>query len=411
MSSVPVLPPELIWRIVPFVSRASDLRACSLMSRTFLGIAQQALFRAIELNSGQEQPNRLYSTLHSSPHLAGYITSLTLISSQSGLVELLPLLSQVCHLRLGGYDLHEWTRPVLEVLQQVTLPNITRLDLNNVSIPLSLIAACTQLACLSVLNSDIEDDDSLNDTPTIPLKAKYPLRVLSLDSIRNDSGQYSSLFRHIISSGRLPSLGCLRLPVDDYYRYKDDFSENELPDLLKPFQDTLTCLDVDYWLIPNPFNLGNFLNLTFLQISMGYRDNRLNPGQETVFRLTWLASMIQDLTNSHPLSILVLCDACEFWPLDEEAQEAAESLDSAQFQRAWTDLDDALNGCFGPGALQLKLPHLESVAIPLYDDDEIPNRHEAVSFFTEAFPRCTAAEKLEFREIDIEEYFWSLPKL
>ena len=169
--------------------------------------------------------------------------------------------------------------------------------------------------------------------------------------------------------------------------------------------------DSIFWTSENPFNLDHFLNLTFLQISMGYRDVSLPPGKETALRLSWLASMIQDLTSPHPLSILLLLDTCEYWPLEEVAQEVAESLDFAHFQRSWAGLDDALHAHFGPSALQLKLPHLEKVAIPLSDDNELPDIHEAISFFTDCFPRCIASEKLVFKEIDIEEFFWSLPEL
>ncbi|KAH8817684.1 hypothetical protein DL96DRAFT_1560596 [Flagelloscypha sp. PMI_526] len=374
MSSAPVLPLELIWRIVSLVRQDSHLQACSLVSTGFVEPAQRELFKAIWLDS-EHTPARLVSILQSSPHLAAYITSLTLEGCPSNIVELLPLLTKVHHLRLIGYEFHDWTGPMLAALQQVMLPQITHLGIDDVAIPVRVIAACSQLLHLSVQLSDIEDDSDLGIAGlAVPLSSFYPIQILCLDRIRNSSGERSSLFTDMIESGHFSSVRCLRLPSSGFQRHEDDLMENELSDLLEPFRDSITCLDIHYWLIP-----GHFLNLKFFQVSMRHRGSSMSPGKETVSRLSWLAGMITDLEKPHPLSILLLDDACEYWPWESESQEAAEGhMSFADFQKAWIGLDEALNARFASGTRELKLPQLETVGIPLQDWGTAPRLDEVL---------------------------------
>ncbi|KAH8817682.1 hypothetical protein DL96DRAFT_1623090 [Flagelloscypha sp. PMI_526] len=418
MSSVPILPPELIWRIVALIRQEIQLQACSLVSTDFVEPAQRELFKSTRLGP-EHPPSRLVSILRSSPHLAAYIVSLTLERCTSSIVELLPLLTKVHHLTLIGYEFHDWTGPVLAVLQQVMLPRITHLGIYDVGIPFCIVAACHQLLHLSVQVSDIEDDKVLGIIePAVPLNSSYPLQILSLDSIRNSSGERSSFFTDMIKSGHFSSVRCLRLPSSDLDRYDEDLMTDELPDLLEPFKASITCLDIHYWLIPerersssifwtpqNPFFIGHYLNLKFFQVSMGHRGSNMSPGTETVSRLSWLAGMITDLAKPHPLSVILLDDACEYWLWEGESQEAADGhMSFAHFQKAWIGLDEALNARFGLNARELKLPQLEKVAIPLHDWNRVPPLDEAVSFFNGCLPRCAAREKLVFENIDIEEF-------
>ncbi|KAH8817685.1 hypothetical protein DL96DRAFT_394068 [Flagelloscypha sp. PMI_526] len=425
MSARPVLPPELIWRIIALVPEDHDLRVCSLVSTNFVDPAQRALFKSVRL--GYSESTRLIPILQSSPHIATYINSLSLFKCISGVVELLPLLPQVRHLRLDNYYYEDWTRPMLFGFQEVLLPHITHIEFDNVYIPISIITACTRLLHLSIRASDVGDDADFRLVRlTAPLSSSNSLQVLSLDSIRNSSGRYSSLFTDMIASSRFSSVRCLRIPsTNSIGRYDEDLRVDELPSLLESFQDALKCLDIHYWPIPeqeatdsifwtpqNPFFIGNFLNLRFLQISMGERAFDENPGTEQVWRLSWLAGMIKDLAKPHPLSILLLQDACEYWPERDAPQEGMRGqLTIAHVQKAWTELDQALHGRFGSNEGELRLPQLKTVAIHFSDGDEVLHLREASPFFKSCLPRCLASEKLVFHDIDIEEFYWSLSLL
>ncbi|KAH8817683.1 hypothetical protein DL96DRAFT_1715409 [Flagelloscypha sp. PMI_526] len=445
MSTTPVLPRELIWRIIALVPDDHSLHACSLVSTNFVDPAQQVLFKSVYL--GYSQSARLLPILQSSPHIAAYITSLSLFKCTSDIIELLPLLSQVRHLELVNYYFEDWTHPMLDVFQRVLLPHITHIDLDQVSIPISIIATCTRLLHLSILASDIgKDDDFALGGQTVPLSSPSPLQVLSLDSIRNSSGQRSLLFTEMIASGHFPSVRCLRIPLSDFElgRNDQDVTVDELPDLLDPFRDNLACLDIHYWPIPgeysrfsllvsfddanrraeretttsmfwspqNPFFIGNFLNLRFLQVTMGERTFDQSYGKETVWRLSWLAGMIKDLAKPHPLSTVLFENACEFFPESEEKQGGIEGLLRAvPVQKAWKELDQALNSHFDSDMRELKLPQLKTVAISLVGSDTEDCIDEAASFFSSCLPRCLASKKLVFKDIDIEEFYWSLPVL
>ncbi|KAJ7075226.1 hypothetical protein B0H15DRAFT_867596 [Mycena belliarum] len=90
---------ELLIHIIEFLGNSpADLRACALVSRSFVHAAQSQIFQEISLGSGaasvhgDRRPTRLLETLHAAPHLAQYVRRLRLQPSRiSG-----STLSEIC---------------------------------------------------------------------------------------------------------------------------------------------------------------------------------------------------------------------------------------------------------------------------------------------------------------------------
>ncbi|KAH8817692.1 hypothetical protein DL96DRAFT_394137 [Flagelloscypha sp. PMI_526] len=251
---MPTLPLEIIWRIISFIKGKNDLHACSLSSQALVNPAQRELFRYILLDG--ETGEGVYSIMKASCRLAGYVTALELHHKQFGTdtVELLRLLTAVRHVKLLGHTSRDWRKgPILHTLRQLILPHITHLIIEDVSFPISVITTCTRLLSLTVLVSDVVDIELPDVLPSSEPSTKtlHSLQILSLDSIRNRGNAISALFRDLIATGRLSSVGCLRLPPDLDHRSRDDLSHEDLADLLGYFRDTLKCLDIDYWAFPD----------------------------------------------------------------------------------------------------------------------------------------------------------------
>jgi hypothetical protein len=158
------LPQELIYAIVdnlqspwcefPGGWRADshdDLRACSLVCRSWLPLCQRRLFQSIRISSGRccrDRPVRSFSSarlgrlLHNSPHLAGYIREMKLSDRCLGcrkswmeVDETLPLvLRKLGNLqKLEFWELH-WTTFTVDLRQSLRwvlqLPSITMLKMH-----------------------------------------------------------------------------------------------------------------------------------------------------------------------------------------------------------------------------------------------------------------------------------------
>ncbi|KAH8817693.1 hypothetical protein DL96DRAFT_1715418 [Flagelloscypha sp. PMI_526] len=166
-----------------------------------------------------------------------------------------------------------------------------------------------------------------------------------------------------------------------------------------------------FWTERNPLFLGHFTNMVFLQISMGRRSTGTiaSPNKEISSRLRWLAGMVKQLTNVHPLTTLYITDAYDCWRRDPRQSWAKQSLVLEQCQIAWTELDDALHTRFELGSAELKLPCFQRVAIspPEDVDPYVTQLRDARQYFILCLPICAASNKLVFEGIDIEEFFWS----
>ncbi|KAJ7133450.1 hypothetical protein C8R44DRAFT_23791 [Mycena epipterygia] len=87
-NSRPLLVQELLDHCIEFLSRPSDLKACALVSRSWVYTAQLHLFRAISITSSSVW-RRLKQTLgaSSSPHLIRYIHRLNIHSARLSVAE------------------------------------------------------------------------------------------------------------------------------------------------------------------------------------------------------------------------------------------------------------------------------------------------------------------------------------
>ncbi|KAJ6567957.1 hypothetical protein DFH09DRAFT_1080871 [Mycena vulgaris] len=162
-----MLPQELVDAVVHEVEDKKSLRACALASSCFLETSQRILFRSLKLNNHPTATGAWSTRLSESPHIAAYITNLSLLLSirytsppeVQSLTDLLGKLINIRRCTLAGEPSSRWAvlapvaTSVVHFIQQQPLVELHILWLRG--IPLSILAVLVSSArTVSFFTSD-----------------------------------------------------------------------------------------------------------------------------------------------------------------------------------------------------------------------------------------------------------------
>ncbi|KAF9050292.1 hypothetical protein BJ165DRAFT_1402043 [Panaeolus papilionaceus] len=380
--SDPILPPELILRIVNLLDPDSDddrlsLTQCTLISKTFRQDAQKQLFSSVRLvytigydpDEGQRrimaidtpQSSRFLLAITQSPILATFVLRLFIrlcfksrlpatskylykdaasTQDSSSLPVILPYMSNLEEFTWHNRQCIRWTviSPVLKASIQAVIQgsNIRKLDMSRtIHMPLSLFCNSSGLQSLKIVNPK-QDIMLLTDTRPPPSVALTNLTVNFLPLSNYDIRSLVQFFQNPKCPISLKSLQHLRLTAPEV-------NEEEVRSMLDICSNTLTHL---YWVFqqtPPPHVLREYSvvdlkalsKLSHLYLS-GTICNDWGPVQGGFTEIldspiAWIVKLLQSLPDSNK----------KFLSLSIRFHVAAVSLSVVECIH-WSDLTDAL---------------------------------------------------------------------
>ncbi|EDR00844.1 uncharacterized protein LACBIDRAFT_312861 [Laccaria bicolor S238N-H82] len=219
MPSIPI-PQEILETIIAqlgFIGDDDSLRACTLVSHSFLSAAQPYLFRTVRLDHIDDRRKRhehFHILLLEKPRLGTYVYNLRLGDEHDGsfgetpsswitdteyLCKILPFLNRLQTFSLSfSSEMTEWSsmsrnaRVVLENLFE--LPSLRSVALQFISgVPARLLLSLTKLVDLSLSSVHVDVEDSLSETTQpanlseLVLRGCSPRTILTLHSTLRNS--------------------------------------------------------------------------------------------------------------------------------------------------------------------------------------------------------------------------------
>lgn len=193
-----LLPQELLDAIIDEVTDEASLKICSLASKSLLVRSQRFLFRSLYLYTSVNLAHHASSTcdractlFSSSPHLAGYVESLTLCVKRADNYASVEHILDILHLirRLGIHgssDGFRWDymspNLISAILRAVQLPSLQCFSLKRViSIPSPLLFyAASAFRVLSLGQIEILETGNPHPIPMSLPKLPFPSRLEQL---------------------------------------------------------------------------------------------------------------------------------------------------------------------------------------------------------------------------------------
>ncbi|KAH8817697.1 hypothetical protein DL96DRAFT_1623112 [Flagelloscypha sp. PMI_526] len=332
------LPPELFEHIMSFIVDRFTLKACCLTSKLFKS-AQAKLFSHFMLRQDGFRSKTLPLVI-ASPHLIRHIRSITAYYRDPGLPTLLDAISsprenssvqkaQLRGLTLVGIsysDQHSfvqnlWPTLLSRSLHSGILPFLTYLDLQDVHVPIPIVAACTSLQHLRVSECVFNANSWTEQGKILSMPS---LKSLGFDATQNYVKQQFEPcpFINLVLEGDFPALRCLDLYPDSDSIHKDNFPVWDIERVMTPLMNRLVCLDIGFWSYWDDVTLEEardkdkrtgldffliqfYPNLRFFSTCLGdIRD--LQQDERFYLRLEWLLGCFEKLDAPHPLEALVL---------------------------------------------------------------------------------------------------------
>ncbi|KAH8817749.1 hypothetical protein DL96DRAFT_1820504 [Flagelloscypha sp. PMI_526] len=419
--SSPRLPPELLLRVLVFISDHQTLKNCSLAARVFVEPARSKLFYRINFKAGP-MVNFISDTvqyLMTLSHLTKHFRSLVTDFAHEGFPSFLNALPgpqdvaqgpRLTSLRLS-YDGNPapWTPTLFLDLHEKVLPFLVSLTLQSFDGPLSTVTACRALQHLRVYNTVLylEDTREFRYDPQLPLLRGPPpfkavpmefLRSLAIDGSEDPDGSLSSIVT-CIQKGSFPALKSLDLRHMDQRSFTDQI---HIAMVLSPLMSQLTSLDMGLWLLwdllardkqyLDLFRVSHYPLLRSYSLDLGSSHDPEEPMSPC---LAWIVESFEQLRSHHPLEILTLrvrevwhqVDIDTSFDVDNETEGVSQRL-----KDIWDQLDTAL-------AENRYLHKLERVVLPV--SSEFVERRRLLE---QSLRKLCGAGTLSFEWIDLETY-------
>ncbi|KAH8817702.1 hypothetical protein DL96DRAFT_394306 [Flagelloscypha sp. PMI_526] len=242
------------------------------------------------------------------------------------------------------------------------------------------------LNCLMIQISTSDCLPLLNSSP-------YLFDRLTLDGTRNSDESLCPLV-DFITGGRFPSL----VYLDFHNRMPPYFPIRDFGTIMPPLMGQLCCLDLGHleagtWDSPHldHLHLRNYPKLLFLGIRM-----KANGSRKLLHRLDWFSHMFESLTEPHPLRIFDIRFTTYLIP-----KNISHDSDTANCKIICSKDGISLTK-------HSRIPNLSSlskVGISMGLDREI------IPVFEQNLSRLHEAGKLSFQAVNMDEFYWSLPKV
>ncbi|KAJ7134027.1 hypothetical protein C8R43DRAFT_1110291 [Mycena crocata] len=171
-----MIPQELVEAIVDEIDDTLSLKACALVSPSFLSPSQRNLFRSFTLNT--RRTSECCNRLTESPHIAPHISALTIhlnnlfIDGTPGLEELLDKLDNVRRCTIRGSSTHTWkamitvTQPLLKFIERQSLLELHLLSIMELSRPtLAFFLSSAARLSFYYVTIDPENTDTVHPPP------------------------------------------------------------------------------------------------------------------------------------------------------------------------------------------------------------------------------------------------------
>ncbi|KAH8817619.1 hypothetical protein DL96DRAFT_1820397 [Flagelloscypha sp. PMI_526] len=430
-ASLVPLPSEIIQHIVSFVSDRATLKVVSLISHVFVLQAQANLFSRISLTGRSSES---IQHIASSPHILRHIRSISADHEDLRFPALLDSFSDPWHEQVYITKLREliivsasgynpWPLNLLQSLYGKTLASLSSLTLDSLNAPLFLVTSCTSLRCLRAYGSilykegDSEfralfkpEEDPLTQLGLLPSSLESNtmpfLTTLALDGTENNAIRTCPLVE-LIQQRKFPALKYLDLSRND----AKWFPLPDIPKVVQPLMNQLVCLDIGYWPQWNNehekvdhsqdldlFHIHHYPHLLFFSTRLQQERvlDRSTEACQMFFRLIWLYDGFKKLTSPHPLKVLRLQLAADWFEnVGIDTPDSIES-ESLLWNDCWESLDFTLKG-------NQHLDTVEKVIIPI-----LPKFRMMRGLLRDRLPTLNDAGKLSFELTDVGDQFLSV---
>ncbi|KAJ7124223.1 hypothetical protein C8R44DRAFT_875281 [Mycena epipterygia] len=216
-ASSPLAIQEIADSCISLLQSPSDLRACALVSRSWVYAAQAELFRVVRIGTDRMW-SKLYTALIDSQYLIRHILKLEVFSTYFSSDTFSALanfpFTHVSHL----FAVHRGAKPALVLQQLISLPTLRRVQLELQDVAPSDFASIWNRCPSSLRHLDIYYDcaPDRGENPFRPIQREFA--PVQLDSLHLISSYLVGWFIHDLCPFDLSRLKALSLQTDHFLR-------------------------------------------------------------------------------------------------------------------------------------------------------------------------------------------------